>query len=84
MNEKALNGSAEAAPAAIQLRRTIIPHGAGQKIVYTMSDGAYLGCVVHESMNTDALKVMAQDFHDFVAQSCGGLMVARGALPKTQ
>jgi hypothetical protein len=84
MNEKALNGTTEPAHATVQLRRTIIPHGIGQKIIYTTATGDYLGCLTQESMNQDTLKLMVNDYQAFVAQATGGLMVATGPLPKTQ
>jgi hypothetical protein len=77
-----LNGAA-APPVML---RTPIMVGGGNRLVYTMSNGAYVGSIVFDGMTADLLRAMAQDFVAFINQQTGGLALAPasalGALPK--
>lgn len=63
------------------LIRNVIPMNPGLKIVYTLSNGAYLGTLTVEASAQDALRTLVDDFHSFIHEQTSGLALARGGLP---
>jgi hypothetical protein len=66
-----MNGSKQ-----IAMIRTVIPQPNGAKIVYTTSQGGYVGTVVFDASSPDALSALGNDFQAFCAQQTGGIQVA--------
>jgi hypothetical protein len=77
-DEKVVNGSTQPA-----MLRTVLNENPGTRIIYTLSNGMYLGSIRIDMMSADALKAMAQDFQAFVAEQTGGIQqVPAGALSR--
>jgi hypothetical protein len=82
MNEK-VNG-ASGAPVQAALLRTVINLNPGLKIVYTLSNGMYLGTILLDGASQDALSAMANDLQAFVADQTRGVQVATNLPPGLQ
>jgi hypothetical protein len=79
--EKELNGSAPlAAQAQTALVRNVIQQPPGLKLVYTTSQGAFVGELEVLATSGEALAAIANDFQAFAAQQTGGVQIA-GRLP---
>jgi len=70
MAEKLLNGVQE------QLFLNLIPAQAQATLRISSSTTGYLGSVTYDAVDGAALRVLAEQFHAFVAQQTGGLQVA--------
>jgi hypothetical protein len=60
----------------INVIRTVIPQASGAKVIYTTSQGGYLGTLVFDAQSPEALGVIGNDFQSFCAQQTGGIQVA--------
>lgn len=62
------------------IRTVIQVPGLGAKLIYTSGKGQFLGQVEYMTTSPVALKMMAQDFGQLVAEATSGIIRA-GALP---
>jgi hypothetical protein len=74
MNEP-MNGAA-APPTVLQ---TLIQKPNGAKIVYTLSNGAYIGTIEFDTASQALLKMLGAEFQAFCAAQTGSLQIAGGA-----
>jgi hypothetical protein len=72
-----LNGSAHDEPIVPQ--RTVLPQPHGAKVIYTSSTGLYLGAIEFETVSTEALAAIANDFQAFAADQTRSLQIVQGA-----
>jgi hypothetical protein len=78
MTDEKVNGSVQPS-----LVRTVLNRNPGTRIVYTLTNGMYLGSIEIDMMSAEALKAMTEDFQAFVAQQTGGIQqVPAGALSR--
>lgn len=48
--------------------RTVLMRDGGMELVYTASDGQYIGRLRVEAIGEPAMKIMAEDFTEFLAE----------------
>lgn len=82
--EQSINGAVNGHPAA--LIRTAMQQAGVNRVIYTLSNGQYVGTIHFDGMSADLLRAMAQDFHAFINEQTGGVALAPAAalsqLPK--
>jgi hypothetical protein len=63
-------------PPGLELKRTALLAGGINRLIYTMSNGDYVGSIVFDGVNPDALRALANDFQAFIVEQTGGISVA--------
>lgn len=58
----------------VRLLRQVIQMAGANKVIYTLSNGTYMGSIIFDGMSNDALKMMAADFQAFITESVGGIV----------
>jgi hypothetical protein len=84
MKESVLDGLNGSEQVPTRIVRTVIPDGPGRKLIYTQSDGMYVGTIRIEGMTFEGLKLMLQDAQNYVAETTGGIAVASHLPPGAQ
>jgi hypothetical protein len=58
----------------LTMRRTFIKGPTSNRLIFTMSDGTYLGSIEFDTSSSQAALMIAKDFQAFVSESIGGIM----------
>ena len=69
-NVSQLNGNAQ----PVAMIRNVLNSGGVNRIVYTLSNGQYVGSLTFDGQSTEAVKAMADDFQAFMAEQAGSLL----------
>lgn len=69
-----INGHAE-----VRMLRQVIQTTGSNRVIYTLSNGQYLGSITFDGMTNDALKMMAADFQAMITEVAGGIVQVPGA-----
>ena len=60
------------------LKRWMIPISGRTKVVYTMSDGSYVGTMEYDAISMPAVLAMLNDLQALAAQQAGGIIASAG------
>jgi len=69
------NGAVPAVPAR-EVRWVSMPSPGGGKIVFTTVGGEYLGALVYECIDAQALLIMANQLRELAAATAGSVQIA--------
>lgn len=72
-----MNGSGEA-QVTLTVIKSMIPRGNGAKIIYTLSNGQFVGSIDFDIAHPQFFKMMGAEFQQFCAEQGGTIQIPSG------